>query len=150
MNRLEINNSETMKIEIGESGKYIELNPLDIDFPIRIEKAAEKMEKAANTLKQEWIIIEKRQDVKDGLLSRNLKDKMVKYKEYNDKCGQIVDELFGEGTTKAAFGDKSYFGMFDDLFASLKPFVEEVYGNPEAVLERVKHKYSKQDEDVLK
>ena len=101
-------------------------------------------------LEQEINLIDKKTDVKDGLMSRNTRDKILKYKEYNQECGKVIDELFCQGTVSAAFGDKNYIGMYNDLFNSLEPIFKEVYGNPENTLARLKKKYSKEDSEILK
>ncbi len=150
MNKIKIENTELVQVEINDSGFFIELNPLDMDFPLKAEKASNDMTKLLDHLQQELLVIDKREDVKDGLLSRNAKDKLLKYKKYNEDCGKVVDELFGEGTTKAAFGNKNYLGMYNDLFNSLTPIIKEVYGNPEGLIDRLKTKYAKEDSEVLK
>ncbi len=149
-NRITIENSETVKVEINDTGFYIELNPLDIEFPLKIEKVTNELERMLKKLEQEMALIDKKTDVVEGLMSRSTKEKLLKVKEYNKECGKTIDELFGEGTVKAAFGDKNYIGMYNDLFDSLTPIFKEVYGNPENTLARLKNKYSKQDSDVLK
>ena len=141
MNKINIESSETVKVEINDTGKYIELNPLDIEFPLKIEKTSNELNRK---------LIDKKTDVQDGLMSRNTKDKILKYKEYNIECGKVIDELFGQGTVKAAFGNKNYIGMYNDLFDSLAPVLKEVYGNPDSTIASLKKKYSKQDSDVLK
>lgn len=150
MNKIRIENTEIVQVEINDSGFVIELNPLDMDFPLKVEKASNDMTKLLDHLKQELLVIDKREDVQDGLLSRNTKDKLLKYKKYNEDCGKVVDELFGEGTTKATFGNKNYLGMYNDLFDSLTPIIKEVYGNPENLLDRIKNKYAKEDSEILK
>lgn len=145
-----IESSNTVKVELNDSGFYIEFNPLDMDMPLRIEKASKDLKKISDKLQQEILIIEKREDVQDGLFTRNTKEKLLKLREYNTECGKVVDELFGEGTSKHAFGNRNYFGMYNDLFDSLQPIIQKVYGNPDTVIDHIKHKYSKEDSDVLR
>lgn len=147
---INIESSETVKVEINDTGKYIELNPLDIEFPLKVEKTSNELNRMLNKLEQDIKLIDKKTDVKDGLMSRNTKEKILKYREYNVECGKVIDELFGQGTVKAAFGDKNYIGMYNDLFDSLTPILKEVYGNPDNTIASLKKKYSKQDSDILK
>lgn len=149
MNKIKIECTEAVKVEINDSGFYIELNPLDTDFPLRIEKATNALSKLEEKLEQEIFLIDKREDVPDGLLTRNTRDKLLKYKEYNNECGKVIDNLFGEGTSKACFGNKNYLGMYNDLFDSLTPIMKDVYGDANKLLETIKAKYSKKDSDVL-
>lgn len=149
-NKINVESSENVKVEINDNGAFIELNPLDVDFPLKMEKASKRMTELEHKLEQEILIIDKRQDVKDGLMSKNTRDRLLKFKEYNIECGKVVDSLFGEGTTKSIFGNKNYIGMHVDLFNSLLPTIKEVYGNPDAIMNRIKTKYAKEDSDVLK
>lgn len=149
-NKINIESSETVKVEINDTGKYIELNPLDIEFPLKIEKTSNELNRMLNKLEQELTLIDKKTDVQDGLMSRNTKEKILKYREYNIECGKAIDELFGQGTVKAAFGDRNYIGMYNDLFDSLTPILKQVYGNPDNTIASLKKKYSKKDNDILK
>ncbi len=148
-NKINVESSENVKIEVNDN-TFIELNPLDVDFPLKMEKAHKRMKELSKKLEQEIFIIDKRQDSKDGLMSKNTRDRLLKFKEYNNECSKVVDDLFGEGTTKSIFGNKNYIGMHVDLFNSLLPVIQEVYGNPDAIMNRIKTKYAKEDSDVLK
>ena len=150
MNKINIESSETVKVEINDTGKFIELNPLDVEFPLKVEKASNELDRMLKKLEQEVNLIDKKTDVKDGLMSRNTRDKILKYKEYNQECGKVIDELFGQGTVDAAFGNRNYIGMYNDLFNSLEPIFKEVYGNPENTIAHLKKKYSKEDSEILK
>lgn len=149
-NKINVESSELVKVEINDTGKFIELNPLDIEFPLKIEKTANELNRMLNKLEQELILIDKKTDVKDGLMSRNTREKLLKYKEYNVECGKVMDDLLGKGTVQATFGDKNYIGMYNDLLDSLAPIFEQVYGNPDNTIANLKKKYSKKDSDVLK
>lgn len=149
MEKINVSSSENIKIEINNTGFCIELNPLDLDFPLKIDETSRAMERDLEKLRAEIDLIDKKTDKMDGSFSQNTKAKLIKIRDFNKKQGQLVDELFGEGTTKAAFGDKNYFGMFYDFFDSLNPIIKKIYGNPNDIFERVKNKYKKNDSDVL-
>lgn len=148
--RIDVKSSEAVKVYIGDGDDYIELNPLDVGFPLKIESTYKALDRETEKLKQELIILDKKEDVEgDGLLSRNQKDRLLKIRDYNVKCGQLIDELLGQGTIEKVFKGANYVGMYNDLFEALSPAFKEVYGNPDAVIDRIKQKYSKKDDDVL-
>lgn len=147
---IQVKSSEAVRVDINGIENCIELNPLDLEFPLKLDEAYSKLEHEASILKQAMLIIGKKQDVEGkGTLSRNMKERLLKIKEYNVKCGEIVDDLLGEGTVKKVFGDKNYLNMYNDLFEALEPAFKEIYGNPEALVDRIKTKYSTKDSDVL-
>lgn len=82
-------------------------------------------------------------------MTRNQEDKFLKYSEYLTACGQIIDQIFGEDTCKKVFGGKKYFGMYEDFINAIEPIIKETYGSTDAVLDRIKKKYSKENSDVL-
>lgn len=151
MEKIRVQSSEQLEIEVNDNGDFIVLDPLDLDFPLKLNKACEELDKKTDLFKQSIVVIDKREDVKDdkSLLTRNQKERFKKYNEYLDACGQIMDELFGEGTCKKVFGNKRYFGMYEDFINALEPIIKKVYGDTDAILNRIKKKYSKENSDVL-
>lgn len=151
MEKIRVQSSEQVEIEVNDNGDFITLDPLDLDFPLKLNKAVSELEKKTSLFKQAILVIEKREDTKEKneLLTRNQKEKFQKYEKYLDECGTIINNLFGEGTCRKVFGDKKYFGMYEDFVNALEPILKKLYGNTEAVVERVKSKYSKTNNDVL-
>lgn len=150
MNKIRVQSSEEVKIEVNDNGDTISLDPLDLDFPLRLNKGIEELEKKTDLFKQAIVVIEKREDVQEGNgLTRNQKEKFQKYNEYLLACGHIIDQIFGEGTCLKVFGGKKYFGMYEDFINALEPIIKEVYGSTDAVIDRIKKKYSKENSDVL-
>ena len=48
------------------------------------------------------------------------------------------------------FGDRNYVEMYDDLFEALAPHFEKMKLNTEGITARIKAKYSKKDDGVLR
>lgn len=151
MEKIRVQSSEQLEIEVNDNGDFIVLDPLDLDFPLKLNIACEELDKKTDLFKQSIVVIDKKEDIKDdkNLLTRNQKERFKKYNEYLDACGQIMDELFGEGTCKKVFGNKRYFGMYEDFINALEPIIKKVYGDTDAILNRIKKKYSKENSDVL-
>lgn len=151
MEKIRVQSSEQVEIEVNDNGDTIVVDPLDLDFPMKLNKAIEELEKKTSLFKQAVLVIDKREDTKakNELLTRNQKERFEKYNEYLNACGQIIDQVFGEGTCHKVFGDKKYFGMYEDFINALDPILKKIYGNTDAIISRVKSKYSKQNSDVL-
>ena len=149
--RLQRNEDEIYRIEVNDDGFEIVFDPLDLEFPVRLDKAYREIDKGLDILQKKYAVIEKRQDKKrDGIYSQNEYDKLMAFTEFSQKNRQIVDELFGEGTCDAVFGKRNYIGMFNDLFDALQPHLDKVYGDVDRIVNSVKKKYSKTGDDVLK
>ena len=102
-------------------------------------------------MKQRFALIDKQQDKeRRGIYSQNEYEKLEAYHNYNVKNREIFDDLFGEGTCQALFGDVNYIGMYNDLIDALQPHIEKVYGNISNVKEYIKRKYGKKEENVLR
>lgn len=150
MKKIRIQSSEEITIEVNDKGDTISLDPLDLDFPLRLNKGIKELEKKTDLFKQAIVVIDKREDVQEGNgMTRNQEDKFLKYSEYLTTCGQIIDQIFGEDTCKKVFGGKKYFGMYEDFINAIEPIIKETYGSTDAVLDRIKKKYSKENSDVL-
>lgn len=151
MEKIRVQSSEQIEVEVNDNGDTITLDPLDLNFPIKLNKAIGELEKKTDVFKQAMSLLEKREDVKlkNEVLTKNQKERFLKYNEYLDACGNVIDEVFGEGTCKKVFGDKKYFGMYEDFINALEPIIKKVYGDTDAVIDRIKKKYSKENSDVL-
>ena len=151
MEKIRIQRDELYTIEISDDGKVITLDPLDTDFPMRIDKAFREIEKNNDLLQQRFVVIDKQEDkMRHGIYSQNDYEKLEAYHNYNVKNREIFDNLFGEGTCQALFGESNYIGMYNDLIDALQPHIEKVYGNVSDIREYIKRKYSKKSDDVLR
>jgi hypothetical protein len=61
-----------------------------------------------------------------------------------------VDAFLGEGACQKIFGDRNYIEMYDDLFRELAPHLEKMKITNEGIMERIKNKYGRKDDGVLK
>ena len=57
--RIDVKSSEAVKVYIGDGDDYIELNPLDVGFPLKIESTYKALDRETEKLKQELIILDK-------------------------------------------------------------------------------------------
>ena len=61
-----------------------------------------------------------------------------------------MDAFLGAGACQKIFGDRNYVEMYDDLFDQLAPHFEKMKLNSEGITARIKAKYSKKDDGVLR
>jgi len=149
--RIQRSEEEFYRINISDDGKEIVLDPLDTDFPIKLDKAVKNLDKNQDVLKQKMLLADKKPDTeRNGAYTNGNYEKLLAYSEYNKRNRQIIDELFGRGTCDALFGDKNYVGMYEDLFLALAPHLNKLYGDVNPILERVKKKYAKVESNILK
>lgn len=143
-------NGMPKKDELGNE-LYIEFDMEDIELPVRYSKCAYLVEKATNTLRNEMTIINKKQDSKGkGLMTKNEEAKMEALKKYYNSTEEAMDLFLGKGGTKKIFGEVRYLTMYDDLAEMLEPIMPMLKEKTQSIDERIKAKYKKQDDGVLK
>lgn len=130
---------------------YIEFDLEDIEVPERYSKCVYLVEKASNTLKNEMLIINKRQDSKGkGIMTKNGEEKMRSLKKYYKAMEEAMDLFLGKDGTKKIFGEKRYLEMFDDLNEMLQPIMPKLQINFESIEKKIKTRYKVVDEDTIK
>lgn len=144
-----------IKNQKGEDTNVVlEFDMEDIELPLKYQKMNEMHKKNLSNIKNQTIIIDKRQDVKGKkLLSKNEEDKIKAMKEFYDKEMEALDIFIGEGKTKQilnAMGRNPYISMFNDireLLDSQKDLFESRYTSIE---NKIKEKYKEIESNVLK
>lgn len=124
----------------------------DIELPLRISKSAYEHKKNMDWIKNQFIIIDKKQDKQDGLLSLRERLKLEAFKEFYEKEMIAIDLIIGEGKTKeilAIMKRKPYYSMFEDITDMLEPIMPKLQQTADDVIDRVKEKYTKKEENIL-
>ena len=75
---------------------------------------------------------------------------MEAYRKAFKEMRAAMDCFLGDGACQKIFGDRNYLEMFNDLFDALKPHLEKMEINSQGILERIKAKYGKKDDGVLR
>ncbi len=137
------------------TGESLEFDMEDIDLLSKYQEILEKHPKNVNYVRTQFIIIDKKQDVKDknAIMSRNEKEKYNVVREFYKKETELLDSFLGEnGTKKLLNGRKPYFTMFDDINEMLKPILPEIEKNLKSIDEKIKSKYkmkNSKENDIL-
>lgn len=152
MESLRIEKKDTYIIEVNDAGETIEFDLVDISLPLRFNKAYLEVEKSLRWLEGQIALKDKEasDSEKVGLLTKG-EEKLLKAwdKAFKD-MRKAMDNFLGEGGCQKVFGDRNYLEMWSDLFDALEPHIEKMGIRNEDIKNRIKAKYSKKDEGVLK
>lgn len=136
-----------------DTGEYIEIDLEDIELPFRINDCEKQHRENVRELKNQFIIIEKKQDHKgENLMSANEEEKLKALREFYKKEEQALDLFLGEGgTRKLLNGRKPYYSMYDDINEMLKPILPTLEKATNNLTESIKAKYktNKEEDNVL-
>ena len=144
-----------LKNEMGEdTGEYLELDLEDIELPLRYQQAIEEHKKNYNSLKNQLLIISKKQDHSGKkFLSSNQEASLIALSEFYKKEIKIMDLFLGEGKTQMildkAMRRKPYLTMFNDIMESLEEVSDLFNVGYSSIEDKIKEKYSKVEDNVL-
>lgn len=144
-----------LKNEIGEdTGEYLEFDLEDIELPLRYQQAIEEHKKNYNSLKNQLLIISKKQDHNGKkLLSSNQEASLIALSEFYKKEIKIMDLFLGEGKTQMILDKvmrrKPYLTMFNDIMESIEEVSDLFNVGYSSIEDKIKEKYSKVEDNVL-
>lgn len=156
MESIQLKKDNILRIGIKEAdgtdtGNVLEFDLEDIELPIRLQECFEEHKKNVQTLKGQYIIIDKKPDKKGKkLMSANEEAKIKAMQEFYKKEMEALDMFLGKGgTNKLLNGRKPYFTMFDDINEYLEPIVPLIKERAGSIEDKIKAKYAKKESDVL-
>ena len=145
-----------IKNEKGEpTGEFLEFDLNDIELPLRYQELAEKNKKNHEWIRNQILIIEKRQDVKGKkAMSKNQEDKVKALNEFFKKEVEVFNMFLGEnGVQKILCGRKLGFDTLDEIDEMIsKIIMPKLQINMNDITKQVKDRYSKflDKKEVLK
>lgn len=155
---IQLEKSNVLKIRIKNSdgedtGKYLEFDLEDIELPLRLNECEEAHKRNVKYLKDQFLIIDKKEDHKGKkLLSWKEEEKLkVLQKVYKDEM-DALDLFIGKGKTQMILdlmGRKPYFSMYDDIGKLIEPILPQLKINVESIKDKIKAKYTSKENDVL-
>lgn len=137
----------------NDTGEWLEFQLDDIELPLRYQELVEKDRKNKEYLRNQILIIDKRQDVKGKkLFSKNEEDKIKALNEFFKRETEVYDMFLGkDGIKKLLNGQKlgwTSLAMIDDVIENqIKPFLDK---NIVDITQQIKSKYQIKDENELK
>lgn len=160
-NFIQLEKDDVLRLQIKASdgtltGEYLEFDLEDIELPLRYQELLERDKKNKEYLKNQMVIIDKREDVKGKkLFSKNTEDKIKALEEFFKKETEIYNMFLGEnGVQKLLNGRKlgwTSLARIDKLIdEQIAPHIDLTM---EGITAKVKEKYKESVEkkkEVLK
>ena len=160
-NIIKLNKDSVLRLKIQtdegkDTGEILEFDLEDIELPLKYQELLEKDKKNKERLRNEILIIDKRQDVKGKkLLTKNEEDKIKALNDFFNKEVEVYNMFLGErGVQKLLHGRKlgwTTLQEIDEIIEKqISPYLDISMKN---ITERVKEKYSKvveRNKEVLK
>ena len=148
-NVIKLNKSDvlTLKIETEDgkdTGEYLEFNLEDIELPLRYQELLEKDKKNKENLKNQMIIIDKRQDVKGKkLLTKNEEDKIRALNDFFIKEIEVYNMFLGpRGVEKLLNGRKFTWTTLQEIDEIIeKQIAPHLDISMKNITKKVKEKY---------
>ena len=148
---IKLNNSDdVLRLHIQtkdgiETGEYLEFDMEDIDLLDNLQKMQDDLIKNRNWLKNQFTIIEKKQDFKpkNKIMSNNEKMKYDAMKSFYKKQKEIYDIFLGEnGVDKLLYGRKFEWQTMEEIDKIIEeqiiPLLNITFDN---ITKKVKEKY---------
>lgn len=141
--------------EGNDTGEHLEFDMEDINLVLRLNECDEKHRKNLEFLRNQFIIIDKKEDKKGKkILSWKEEEKIKVLQEFYKREMVALDLFLGEnGTKKLLNGRNPYYSMYEDINNMLKPILPKLKLRADDIANRIKEKYSNKmndDKNVLK
>lgn len=150
--QIKSNNVRRLKIvdiDGKDTGEYLEFQIDDIELPLKYQEITERLKKNKQWVKNQLIIINKRQDVKGKkLFSKNQEDTIKAMNDFFKKQEETYDLFLGkDGVKKLLCGRKmtwETFNEIDDIIEEqIAPYIDQDVDN---LVDRITKKYGNDNE----
>ena len=149
-NFIQLNKSDVLRLGIRtdegkDTGEYLEFDLEDIELPLRYQEMIEKDKKNKEYLRNQMIIIDKREDVKGKkLLSKNEEDKIRALNEFFIKEIEVYNMFLGaRGVEKLLNGRKFTWTTLQEIDEIIeKQIAPHINVSMDNITKKVKEKYS--------
>ena len=142
-------------IDGNDTGEHLEFDMEDINLALRLNECDEKHRKNLEFLRNQFIIIDKKEDKKGKkILSWKEEEKLKVLQDFYKREMEALDLFLGEnGTKKLLNGRNPYYSMYEDINDMLKPILPKLKLRADDIAKKIKDKYSNvnnQEKNVLK
>lgn len=154
-NIIQLKKDNIFRVDIVDSqgnktGEQLQFDLEDIELPLRLAQCEKMHEENMRDLKAKILIIDKKQDTKGKILSKNEEQKIIAFNECYKKEEEALDLFLGQGgTRKLLNGRKPYLTMYNDIGEILEPIMPKLKLTTEDITRKIKEKYSKKEEDTI-
>ena len=156
--QIRLKDDDTLKLEIVDSngvstGDYLEFQLEDIELPFKYQEIVERLKKSRQNLKNQFSIIEKKQDHKGKkLMSSNEEEKLKALNNFYKEQVEIYNIFLGEnGVQKLLNGRKLRWTTLSEIDELIeKQIAPQLDLTMKDITKKIKSKYSnKKEENVL-
>lgn len=146
---IQLGKSDVLRLRIRtedgkDTGEFLEFDLSDIEIPLRYQELLEKDKKNKEHLRNQMLIIDKRQDVKGKkLMSKNEEDKIKALNEFFKKEVEVYNMFLGEnGVEKLLNGRKLGWTTLQEIDEIIeKQISPHISVNLDKITDKVKQKY---------
>ena len=160
-NFIQLKKDDVLRLEIRtndgkNTGEFLEFDLEDIELPLMYQELLEKDKKNKENLRNQFLIIDRKQDVKGKkLFSKNQEDKIKALNEFFKKEAEIYNIFLGErGVEKLLNGRKLGWTTLDEIDTIIKEQIEPHLNlTMDSITNKIKEKYSEavaRNKEVLK
>lgn len=150
METVQLKNDNILRLEVvtdkGEkTGEYLEFDLEDIELPFVYQEILEKLKESRKRLKNQFIIIDKKQDHKGKkLMSSNEEAKIKLLNDFYKEQIEIYNMFLGEnGVQKLLHGRKLRWTTLDEIDKMIeKQIAPKLDITLEKITKKIKEKYS--------
>lgn len=160
-NFIKLNKDSALRLKIVDSEgndteEYLEFDLEDIELPLKYQELIDKDKKNKEQLRNQMVIIDKRQDVKGKkLLSKNEEDKIRALNDFFKKEEEVYNMFLGENGVRKLLNGKKFgwttLQEIDEIIEKqITPYLDL---NMDNITEKVKQKYQNivdKNKEVLK
>ena len=149
-NVIKLNESDvlTLKIETSDgkaTGECLTFDLADIELPLKFQELIEKDKKNKENLRNQMLIIDKREDVKGKkLLSKNEEDKIRALNDFFVKEVEVYNMFLGpRGVEKLLNGRKFTWTTLEEIDEIIeKQIAPHIEINMKSISDKIKNKYA--------
>ena len=139
----------------NDTGEHLEFDMEDINLATRLNDCDEKHRKNLEFLRNQFVIIDKKEDKKGKkILSWKEEEKLKVLKNFYAEEEKALDLFLGQsGTRKLLKGRNHYYSKYEDINDMLKPILPKLKLRADDIAKKIKDKYSNvnnQEKNVLK
>ena len=153
--QIRLKDDDTLKLEIVDSngvstGDYLEFQLEDIELPFKYQEIVERLKKSRQNLKNQFSIIEKKQDHKGKkLMSSNEEEKLKALNNFYKEQVEIYNVFLGEnGVQKLLNGRKLRWTTLSEIDELIeKQIAPQLDLTMKDITKKIKSKYSNKKED---
>lgn len=153
--QIRLKDDDTLRLEIVDSngvstGDYLEFQLDDIELPFKYQEIIERLKKSRQNLKNQFTIIEKKQDHKGKkLMSSNEEEKLKALNNFYKEQVEIYNIFLGEnGVQKLLNGRKLRWTTLSEIDELIeKQIAPQLDLTMKDITKKIKSKYSSKKED---